>query len=112
MTRLSIVEVLAGGPRESGSRGTWGQGSFRNLFEPGHFEELVGGFPVCSVVPVILSVKSGPVGFWGIVGASVATLGVRRSGDQQDLGKFVMRWLEVTGGKGVGSESGAAAARI
>lgn len=30
MTRLSLVEeVLARGPRESGSRGTWGQSGFR-----------------------------------------------------------------------------------
>lgn len=37
------------------------------------------------------------LGCWG---ASLATFGVRRSGDQQDLGKFVLRWQEVTRGKG------------
>lgn len=62
-------------------------------------KELAGGFPARSVVPVILSDKSGPVGFWGTGGAYLATLEVRRSGGQQDLGKFVMRWQEVTGGK-------------
>lgn len=56
-------------------------------------------------MPVVLSGKPGPVGFWGVGGASLATFGVRRSGDQQDLGKFVLRWQEVTRGKEGGCES-------
>lgn len=47
------------------------------------------------------------VGFGGVGGAALATIGERRSWDQQGLGNLVMRWQEATRGKESGElESG------
>lgn len=46
-------------------------------------------------------------GAWGTVGKALTTIGVSKSGDQQGLGKLVMRWQEATREKESGElESG------